>query len=149
MRHPSNHLLGALLALAIGAAPAGAQGDSTGARGGLFTYRDAILAGSVLLGARLVHPLDDHYASRLQDSSTQANAKLQTLATFVRTTAAPGAFIIGGTLFTTGRLAGNRKLARLGLHGVESLIVGEITASALKGIVGRQRPHVRPRDPNS
>ena len=41
-------------------------------------------AGSSLT-ARLVHPLDKSAATALQDSSTQANRKLQTLATFVRT----------------------------------------------------------------
>ena len=72
--------------LSLAASGAAAQSD-TGAVGPLFTYRDAILAGGFVIAARLVHPLDEHYALRLQDSSTQANAKLQTLATFVRRTA--------------------------------------------------------------
>ncbi|HEY2026860.1 MAG TPA: phosphatase PAP2 family protein [Gemmatimonadaceae bacterium] len=115
----------------------------------LFTYRDAILAGGFLVAARLVHPLDDHYAARLQDSSTQANRKLQTLATFVRTTAAPGSYVIGTTMYAAGRLARNRKLASLGLHGTEALAVGELTAGLIKGVVGRQRPFVEPRNANS
>ena len=129
------------------AAGSGAQADSSRA-GPLFTYRDAILAGSVAVAARLVHPLDDYYAQRLQDSSTQSNHKLQTLAAFVRTTAAPGSYIIGGTMFAVGRLSNNRKLASLGLHGTEALVVGEATASLLKALVGRQRPYVRPRNAN-
>jgi membrane-associated phospholipid phosphatase len=140
------------LCLAMMAAlPAAAQTDSSsgGSAGQLFTYRDAILAGGVILTARLVHPLDDYYARRLQDSSTQQNRKLQALATFVRTTAAPGSYIIGSTMYLTGRLANNRKLASLGLHGLEGLLVGEATATVLKGIVGRQRPFVTPLDPNS
>jgi membrane-associated phospholipid phosphatase len=125
-----------------------AQADSSsgGTAAPLFTYRDAILAGGVIVGARLVHPLDDYYARRLQDSSTQGNQKLQLLATFVRTTAAPGSYIIGGSLYLGGRLANNRKLASLGLHGTEALIIGEATASLLKGLVGRQRPFVTPRN---
>jgi membrane-associated phospholipid phosphatase len=115
----------------------------------LFTYRDAILAGGFLVAARLVHPLDDHYAARLQDSSTQANRKLQTLATFVRTTAAPGSYVIGTTMYAVGRVARNRKLASLGLHGTEALAVGELTAGLIKGVVGRQRPFVEPRNANS
>ncbi len=131
--------------------PAAAQTDNTsgGSAGQLFTYRDAILAGGVILGARLVHPLDDYYARRLQDSSTQQNKKLQALATFVRTTAAPGSYIIGSTMYLTGRVANNRKLASLGLHGLEALLVGEATATVLKGVVGRQRPFVAPLDANS
>jgi len=140
------------LCLAIRLAlPASAQTDSStgGSAGQLFTYRDAILAGSVIFTARLVHPLDDYYARRLQDSSTQQNKKLQALATFVRTTAAPGSYIIGSTMYLTGRVANNRKMASLGLHGLEGLLVGEATATVLKGIVGRQRPFVRPLDANN
>jgi membrane-associated phospholipid phosphatase len=115
----------------------------------LFTYRDALLAGAFVVGARLVHPLDEHYRRRLQDSSTQANRKLQTLATFVRTTAAPGSYIIGGTMYLTGRLAKNRRLASVGLHGTEALLVGQATASVIKIAVGRQRPYVDPPNASS
>jgi membrane-associated phospholipid phosphatase len=146
-------LLVRLLALSLSvvpvlSAPVRAQSDS-GSSAPLFTYRDALLAGGFLVVGRLVHPLDEHYARRLQDSSTQANRKLQTLATFVRTTAAPGALYIGGSMYAVGRIAKNRKVASLGLHGTEALIVGEAVASALKGVVGRQRPYVTPSDPNA
>ena len=135
-------------ALTLATSVAGAQSDAP-AVGPLFTYRDAILAGAIVVTARLVHPLDDYYQQRLQDSSTQANAKLQTLATFVRRTASPGSFIIGGSMYAVGRLANNRKMASLGLHGTEALIVGEAVASVLKGVVGRQRPYVTPRNAGS
>jgi membrane-associated phospholipid phosphatase len=126
-----------------------AQADTVGPPIPLFTYRDAVLAGSVAVGTLLARRLDDHFAARLQDSSTQANRNLQRLATFVRTTATPGSFAIGTTMYLTGRLANNPKLADLGLHGTEALIVGELTAVVLKGIVGRQRPYVEPRDSRS
>lgn len=123
--------------------------DSTSSTRPLFTYRDAILAGAFAVTARLVHPLDERFRDRLQDSSTQANRKLQALATFVRTTATPGSYIIGGTMYTVGRLAKNRKLASLGLHGTEALIIGEGVAGVVKAVVGRQRPSVEPGNPNS
>ncbi len=151
MTRPRRRLLTLLLvgaSLASATAPAAAQADSL-RPGPLFTWRDAILAGGFVLAARAVHPLDDYYVQRLQDSSTQSNRKLQSLAAFVRTTAAPGSFLIGGSMYAVGRLAGNRKLASLGLHGTEALIAGELIASALKGAVGRQRPYVMPRDANN
>lgn len=123
--------------------------DSTSSTRPLFTYRDAILAGAFAVTARLVHPLDERFRDRLQDSSTQANRKLQALATFVRTTATPGSYIIGGTMYTVGRLAKNPKLASLGLHGTEALIIGEGVAGVVKAVVGRQRPSVEPGNPNS
>jgi membrane-associated phospholipid phosphatase len=137
------------LGLCVVLPPAARAQADTAAVGPLFTYRDAILAGTFAIAARAVHPLDDYYARRLQDSSTQANRKLQLLATFVRRTAAPGSYLIGGTMYAVGRLADNRKLASLGLHGTEALVVGEVTATVLKAIVGRQRPYVQPRDANS
>jgi membrane-associated phospholipid phosphatase len=143
-------LLLALSALPALVAPLHAQNaDSTSSTRPLFTYRDAILAGAFAVTARLVHPLDERLRDRLQDSSTQANRKLQTLATFVRTTATPGSYVIGTSMYAVGRIAKNRKLASLGLHGTEALIIGEGVATVVKTVVGRQRPSVTPADPNS
>ena len=138
-----------LAALSLSTTTAFAQADTVGPPIPLFTYRDAVLAGSVAVVTMLARPFDDHFAARLQDSSTQANRKLQNLATFVRQTAAPGSYVIGGTMYVAGRLSKNERLADLGWHGTEALIVGEVVAVVLKGTVGRQRPHVQPRDPNS
>jgi membrane-associated phospholipid phosphatase len=139
-------LLTLLLALPRSAA---AQADTVGSPLPLFTYRDLVLAGSVAAVTLLARPFDDHYAARLQDSATQANRKLQGLATFVRETATPGSFYIGGTMYAVGRLSGNEKLADLGLHGTEALLTGELVGLLIKGVVGRQRPSVRPRDANN
>ena len=115
----------------------------------LFTYGDGALATGVIFAALLARRLDDHYAQRLQDSSTQANAKLHTLATFVRTTAAPGAFIIGTTMYVAGRVTKEEHLADLGLHGTEALLLGEFAGGVLKGLIGRQRPYVTPQNSHS
>ncbi|MEO7455488.1 MAG: phosphatase PAP2 family protein [Gemmatimonadaceae bacterium] len=115
----------------------------------LFTPADGLLAGGVVAATLLARSLDDRAADRLQDSSTQANAKLHALAMFVRTTAAPGALVIGVTMYGAGRLAGNDRMAQLGLHGTEALLVGELAGGVIKGVVGRQRPYVKPRDSKS
>ncbi|MEO6525222.1 MAG: phosphatase PAP2 family protein [Gemmatimonadaceae bacterium] len=143
-----------LLVVVLAALPllprtAAAQADTLGSPIALFTYRDLVLAGSVAVVTLLARPFDDHYAARLQDSATQSNRKLQRLAAFVRQTAAPGSYFIGGSMYLGGRLSGNERLADLGLHGTEALVVGELVAVALKGVAGRQRPYVRPRDSNS
>ena len=115
----------------------------------LFTYRDGALASGVILAALFARQLDDHYAQRLQDSSTQANEKLHKLATVVRTTTAPGAYIIGTSMYLTGRLVKNDHLAALGLHGTEALLLGEFAGSVIKGLIGRQRPYVTPQNSHS
>jgi membrane-associated phospholipid phosphatase len=146
---PARLLLAVLLGFPTLAREAAAQADTVGPPIPLFTYRDAVLAGSVVVATLMARPFDDHYAGRLQDSTTQANRKLQGLASFVRTVATPGSFYIGGTMYAVGRLSGNEKMAELGWHGTESLIVGQLVASAIKGTAGRQRPSVRPRHSNS
>ena len=128
---------------------AAAQADTSQSFGPLFTKADGLLAGGIVIGTLFAQRLDDHFASRLQDSSTQANKKLQALATFVRTTAAPGAIIIGTTMYAVGRITKEEHMAELGLHGTEALLLGELTGGILKGFVGRQRPYVRPRNPHS
>jgi membrane-associated phospholipid phosphatase len=138
-----------LVLVANAFAPAGAQADTTRSTVGLFTYRDIVLAGGVAVAALLVRPLDEHYARRLRDSSTQANEKLHKLASFVRTTAAPGSYIIGTTMYLTGRATKNQHLAQLGLYGTESLLVGEVVGGVLKGFIGRQRPYVEPQNSHS
>ena len=138
-----------LMALALSPLPARAQADTIGAPRALFTYRDLVLAGSVAVVTMIARPFDDRMAARLQDSSTQANRKLQRTATFVRTVATPGSYYIGGTMYLAGRLAKNEELADLGWHGTEALIVGELVAVVIKGTMGRQRPYVEPRNSNS
>ena len=128
---------------------AGAQADTIGPPIPLFTYRDAILAGSVTLGTVLIRSLDERFARRLQDSSTQANEKLRRIAAFVRVTAAPGTFVVGAAMYATGRIAKSDKLADVGLHGTEALLIGVATGAVLKGVVGRARPSVEPRNPNN
>jgi membrane-associated phospholipid phosphatase len=52
-------------------------------------------------------------------------------------------------MYVAGRLSGNERLADLGWHGTEALIVGELVAVVIKGTAGRQRPYVEPRNSNS
>jgi membrane-associated phospholipid phosphatase len=126
-----------------------AQADTVGPPIPLFTYRDLVLAGSVVVATIAARPFDDRIAERLQDSSTQDSRKIQRLATFGRTVATPGSYYIGATLYVTGLLTDNDRLADLGLHGTEALVVGEAVAGVTKAIVGRQRPSVLPRNSGS
>jgi membrane-associated phospholipid phosphatase len=146
MAHP---LTAALLALSLSAGVAEAQADTIGPPIPLFTYGDAVLAGSVVVATVLARPFDDRFAAKLQDSSAQDSRRLQGMAKFVRTVATPGSYYIGITMYAAGRLSKNEKLADLGLHGTEALVVGELVAGVVKGVVGRQRPSVLPRNSGS
>lgn len=124
----------------------------------LFTRRDAVLAGAFALATAAVTPADRWFASRSQQEQLQKNRWLRNAATGVRDVAEPGAFIIGATLYTVGRIGASRssghatdyrRAADLGLHGTEAVILGLGTVAVLKGATGRARPLVdidNPRD---
>lgn len=132
----------ALLGATLVAAPqhvALAQSDTISARP-LFTYRDAILAGAFVVGTVAAFPFDKHYAIQLQDTSRQDNRFYSNLATGVRTIAEPGSWIIGGSMYAIGRLAHIPRMADLGWHGTEAVLLGSVIGGVIKGTAGRARP---------
>ena len=124
-----------------------AQADTMTARP-LFTANDAALAGVFALGGLAARSLDRPVALRLQRPGTQERRLLQRSATFFNTVAVPGAFVIGPGMYIAGRLSGEHRLADLGLHGTEALIIGELLGGAIKGMAGRARPYLSVKDPN-
>ena len=114
----------------------------------LFTRNDALLAGVFTLGALVARPLDKPIAQRLQKPGTQERKVLQKAATYFNNTAVPGAFIIGPGMYIVGRASNNHKLADLGLHGTEALVIGEALGLVMKGVFGRGRPYLSPDDLN-
>ncbi len=150
MPHRIRRAIAASLALLVGPTMS-AQSEPAPAPSGasLFTYRDLLLAGGIVATTLAVRPTDEYYARRLQDSSAQASRRLRRLAAFMRTTAEPGAVMIGTTMYAAGRLTKNDRLAQLGLHGTEALLIGEAAGSFFKGVFGRQRPYVTPQNSHS
>jgi membrane-associated phospholipid phosphatase len=114
----------------------------------LFTKGDAALAGAFALGAIVARPLDKYFAQRLLSPGTQENQFLRKSARVFNATAVPGAFVIGGTMYLVGRASDDHKLADLGLHGTEALLIGEVLGGVMKGVFGRGRPYLEPEDPN-
>jgi membrane-associated phospholipid phosphatase len=131
----------AVASLLLAAAPVLAQTD-TARQPPLFTWRDAILAGGFVVGTVAIRPLDKQTAAALQVPSKQQNTVLRVSAMGFRTIAVPGAFIIGTTMYATGRLSHDQRLAELGLYGTEALLVGEGVGTVMKDIFGRARPYV-------
>lgn len=122
-----------------------AQADTLSPRP-LFTYRDAILAGTFVVGTVIAFPFDKHYAIQLQDTTRQDSRFYNDVASTVRTIAEPGAWIIGGSMYAVGRLAHVPRMADLGWHGTEAVLLGGVLGGAIKGVAGRGRPF---QDPNS
>jgi membrane-associated phospholipid phosphatase len=114
----------------------------------LFTAEDAFFAGGVIFATLAVAPIDKRVADYIQ-GSPQENRFFRKVATIVEAIAEPGALLIGGGLYGIGRLAGNERMADLGLHGTEAIVVGMLLTSAIKVGAGRQRPYVDPDRPHS
>jgi hypothetical protein len=108
----------------------------------LFDKRDIVIAGAFTATTLMLAPLDRELASQLQDSSVQAHEFLKEAAKGVEVIASPGAYYIGGSLYIVGRLAKMPRVADLGWHGTEAVLVGELTSYTIKGLVGRARPLV-------
>ena len=113
-----------------------------GSRAQLFTGRDAALAGLFAIGTVAMFPLDQRIAHDMAGSSLKRNSFVKHSADAFRVTAIPGSAIIGGGLYLIGRVSGNSRMADLGLHGTEALLVGQAIGSITKGTLGRARPYM-------
>lgn len=114
----------------------------------LFVRKDAYYVAGFVLATVAAAPLDKDFATRLQRPWAQENRFLARTADMLRWTGAPGAYLIGASLYGAGRAFGNERMADLGLHGTEALLVGHGTAFVFKILVGRARPYVDEDDPN-
>jgi membrane-associated phospholipid phosphatase len=115
--------------------------DTSAAHVKLFTRDDAWLGAAFLVGTAALAPLDKSIANRLQNPHTQANRLFQNLATDVRLVAVPGSVIIGTSLYVVGKVGHMERVADLGLHGTEAILVGNVVNTAIKWTVGRARPY--------
>ena len=137
-------LIALLLATALSNATA--QQRDTISRAQLFTWEDAVLGAGFVVGTFALHPVDKLFAERLQNPRNQSNTVLNKAATGFRTIADPGSVIIGVSLYTIGRLSKEERIADLGLHGTEALVIGALTADVMKAAFGRGRPFVKDAD---
>ncbi len=141
MRLFTTLVLGLALAIPRGLPAQVSQDSLAASREPLFTAEDALFAGGVLFATLAVAPLDKRLADYLQ-GAPQTNRFFRRVAIVVEAIAEPGAFFIGGALYGVGRLAGNERMADLGLHGTEAIVVGMLVTNIFKVAAGRQRPYV-------
>ena len=116
--------------------------DSAAKAKPLLSRRDAIVAAGFAGLTVAMFPVDQRIARRLENPGTQANRFLHHAATGFELIASPGAYVIGGSMFAVGRLAGFDRMADLGVHGIEAVLVADVVTGALKGLAGRARPFV-------
>lgn len=139
-RHPRSTAL-LLAALLAAASIARAQPADTLSREPLFTNNDLGIAAAFALGTVLLFPLDREFARSLQGEASQSRQNVERAVTEFNRIAFPGSIIIGGSLYIIGRATDTPRLADLGLHGTEAILVGLVLGSGLKSVFGRARPY--------
>ena len=142
MQAPFTRIVGGLALVAgLGTSAVAQPADTTHiSTKPLFTKRDAWVAAGFLAATVAMWPLDERVARELQRNDPQTNRFLKNSSTGFELIAAPGAYIIGGTLYGIGRLSGNERMADLGWHGTEAVLVSTAGYVFLKGVFGRARP---------
>lgn len=119
-----------------------AKADSAKTPAPLFTRKDFLAAGAFVVGTIAMFPFDERLAKHLTNPGAQANKFFKDASTGVEVIASPGAYVIGGTLYAVGRIGHFDRVADLGWHGTEAVLVADILTYALKGVDGRARPFV-------
>ena len=138
----STLLLGGSLRAQSAAPPRALQSsDSAHAPAPLFTLRDAAVAAAFAGATVALFPVDERVAKHLQNPGAQANRFFKDASNGVELIASPGAFVIGGTLYAVGRLGHHDRVADLGWHGTEAVLVAQGVTGVLKGALGRARPY--------
>lgn len=117
------------------------------AGGPFFTATDAWLGLGFAAGVVALAPLDLTLADALQDSTLQVHGVLRDFADGFRLLGFPGTVVIGGSMYAIGRVGGNDRLAAIGLHSTEAVVLSVGIVGTIKGLAGRARPARNPDDP--
>ncbi len=124
------------------ALPPKAKADSAKTPAPLFTTKDAFWAVGFTAGMIAMFPFDERLAKHLTNPGAQANRFFKNASTGVEWLANPGSLIIGGSLYTVGRVGHWERVADLGWHGTEAILIANGLTYLLKGLNGRARPFV-------
>ncbi|MEP7345753.1 MAG: phosphatase PAP2 family protein [Gemmatimonadaceae bacterium] len=108
----------------------------------LFTVRDAGIAAGFVGATIALFPVDERISKRLQRPSAQNNRFFRHASKGFEQLAVPGAYIIGGSVYVVGRLSHQPRVADLGLHTTEAVLIATGVTGVLKGAFGRARPYV-------
>jgi hypothetical protein len=108
----------------------------------LFTAKDAWIAAGFVAGTVAMYPADRYFARKLQTPGNQENRFLHDAASGFRFMGTPGSMIIGVSMYGVGRVARVDRMADLGLHGTEALLIAQNLVGVVKGLAGRARPEV-------
>lgn len=131
-----------LLILSLTASVArGQNADTLNTDHDLFDSGDAFLTAGFMAATIAAAPADRWFTRQLQDESRQANKALNRGAAVFRIIGHPGGMIAGSSVYLVGLAADNRRAQDLGLHAVESIMIGYAITGTIKAVGGRARPY--------
>lgn len=138
-------LLGSLLTFAF--ASAGAQTSEGGAvspdtmrPAHLFTRGDALILGGFIAGAAAMRPFDRQIANEIREPDAQSSGVASHAANAFNFLGSPGTLLASVALYGVGRIGHFERIADMGLHGTEAIVVSGGISYLIKGLAGRQRP---------
>ena len=104
--------------------------------------RNRLTASVIVLGVAAVVPFDEALARMVRRPRLQGIEDLHASSRMVGMMGDPGAVILTSGLFAVGRLSGRTRVADIGLHATEAVLVSGAATGGLKLLVGRPRPLV-------
>jgi len=112
----------------------------------LFTWGDAWVAAGVMGATAALIPFDPKLSDVFMDLGPHKNSVTFTTSKIFDQLGNPGAVVVSLGTYVVGRIAGQDRLADLGLHTSEALLLSSVETLLAKGIVGRNRPFLNPSD---
>jgi len=115
----------------------------------LFTRSDAWILGGFIAGTAAIRPFDRQIANEIREPDAQNDRTASHAAKVFNFLGSPGTLIGGVALYGVGRIGHCERVADLGLHGTEAIVVSAGITYVIKGLAGRQRPsHAGVNDPD-
>jgi membrane-associated phospholipid phosphatase len=122
--------------------------DSTH-RPSLFTRSDPLVLGAFIAGAAAMRPFDKQIANEIREPEAQLNRTAGRAASTFNFLGSPGTLVAGVAMYGVGRIGHFDRVADLGLHSTEAIVLSAGVTYVIKGLAGRQRPsHAGVNDPD-
>ncbi|MDQ2766606.1 MAG: phosphatase PAP2 family protein [Gemmatimonadota bacterium] len=122
--------------------------DST-SRPSLFTRSDPLILGAFIAGAAAMRPFDRQIANEIREPEAQLNKTASRAAKTFNFLGSPGTLVAGVAMYGVGRIGHFERVADLGLHSTEAIVVSAGVTYLIKGLAGRERPsHAGVNDPD-
>lgn len=108
----------------------------------LFTARDAAVGLGVVAAVAALMPADRSIAHSFQRPGLQSNTGLRNTLTFFNDVGNPGVIAFSAGAYFLGLSTHSRRVAALGMHTGEAIVMSAVITEVVKGTFGRARPYV-------